>query len=576
MLQAADGAGVTDLDQLLPAVTLAAAHALGAPVAVLLRRVDGRLRVVSQCLDGQSSLADRPLNGVAGVAALEALLETGVSAVLDGGDAWAAFGPEVAARAPRCAVASPLRFGGDGLEAILVAAAPTAHSFDGREQRLLEGVARVGELAIATAERSRRLVRGVTTDPLTGLADRSEFVRALGAASGGGVAVIALDVDRLRDVNEQVGFAAGDETLRRLAAVLASAAPDGTVVARTGGDEFALLLEGAGEEEAAGAADCLRQTLAGVVIPFGIVRVTMGVAQGGAGVAGREVWSWAVAALEDARERGLDCLVSTATGRTTAGSRLRRWGAVVDDVLACGRVSTVFQPVVRLRDRCVVGYEALSRPNGLAPGASVEGLFAAAHRAGRARDLDWICRRSALVNARPIPVGTDLFVNVSVWSLLDPVHDVDQLLMLCAVAGRSPSDVVLEISERELVSDVPRLETVLATYRREGFRFAVDDLGEGHSTLEVLATASPEFIKVARTLTRGQGRVGARAAIHSVAAFAEETWATVIAEGIEAEADAWLMADLGIDHGQGWHLGRPAALAPLQATEEAVPDSAAG
>src|SRR5207245_8246675 len=121
---------------------------------------------------------------------------------------------------------------------------------------------------------------------------------------------------------------------------------------------------------------------------------------------------------------------------------------------------------------------------------------------GLGSELDWFSRRAALASAAELPEGELLFINVNVSALLDPLHDVDQMLLLLRWAGRRPDEVVLEVSEREAVADMSRLRQVLADYRAEGFRFAVDDVGEGHSTLEVLAAAAPEFIKIARSLTQ--------------------------------------------------------------------------
>ncbi len=168
------------------------------------------------------------------------------------------------------------------------------------------------------------------------------------------------------------------------------------------------------------------------------------------------------------------------------------------------------------------------------------------------RDLDWLGRRAALGGAgRVLQRGDALFVNISSVALLDPVHDVDQMLLLCRWSGRNPEEVVLEITERETIGEVGRLRGVLASYREHGFRFALDDVGEGHSTLEVLTAARPEFVKIARSLVQGTGGDAGLAAIRATVEFARATDAEVIAEGVETEADAEAMAALGVGCGQG-------------------------
>jgi EAL domain-containing protein (putative c-di-GMP-specific phosphodiesterase class I) len=117
--------------------------------------------------------------------------------------------------------------------------------------------------------------------------------------------------------------------------------------------------------------------------------------------------------------------------------------------------------------------------------------------------------------------------------------------------------VVLEITERELISDLDRFQQVLAAYRDEGFRFAIDDVGDGHSTLEVLAAGAPEFVKIAQRLTAGVSRPGPRAAVEAVVAYANALGSQVIAEGIEDEFQLNLIRELGCHLGQGYALGRP-------------------
>jgi EAL domain-containing protein (putative c-di-GMP-specific phosphodiesterase class I) len=216
--------------------------------------------------------------------------------------------------------------------------------------------------------------------------------------------------------------------------------------------------------------------------------------------------------------------------------------------------------VVRLHDHACVGYEALARPFGAEHDLSVQGLFAAAHRVGLSRELDWLSRRAAVRGARMLPAGTPLFINCSIDALLNPVHGVDQMMLVLEWAERAPQDVVLEITEREAVHDLDRFRDVLAMYRRQGFRFAIDDVGEGRSTLEVMATAEPEYVKIARSLTVAAEQLGPKSAIHAVVAFARTSGATVIAEGIEGEREAELIAAMDVDHGQGWWLGRPVHL----------------
>ena len=329
-------------------------------------------------------------------------------------------------------------------------------------------------------------------------------------------------------------------------------------MARVGGDEFAALLPEVGVFGANLVAERMRVAMHSLVLPTGPVRITVGWSAGPAGADPLSVWQRADQFLYQAKRSGGD-RVSGASyeGGEAADIAERSYSGVVAHLLDGGSLTTMFQPIVSLEDGTVTGYEALARPEGFAAMDSVEAVFEAARTGGQIRDLDWMCRRKAVEDAQQLPAGPDLFLNISAAALLDPVHSVDQLLLLLRASGRSPSTVVLEITEHERIRDYAELATVLASYRAEGIRFALDDVGEGHSTLELLAASSSEFLKLGRSLTMTSTRVGSRAAMDATMAFARVSGAVVIAEGVENEFVADLMKAGGIRLGQGFGLGKP-------------------
>jgi EAL domain-containing protein (putative c-di-GMP-specific phosphodiesterase class I) len=205
----------------------------------------------------------------------------------------------------------------------------------------------------------------------------------------------------------------------------------------------------------------------------------------------------------------------------------------------------------------------------------VEAVFESARNGGQIRDLDWVCRRRAVEEAKQLPADIPLFLNISAAALLDPVHGVDQLLMLLHSAERPPHTVVLEITEHERIRDYAALARVLASYRVEGIRFALDDVGEGHSTLELLAASSSEYLKLGRSLTMTSTRVGSRAAMDATMAFARVSGALVIAEGVENEFVADLMKAGGISLGQGFGLGKPTVASDIEDVASALAGRAA-
>ena len=134
---------------------------------------------------------------------------------------------------------------------------------------------------------------------------------------------------------------------------------------------------------------------------------------------------------------------------------------------------------------------------------------------------------------------------------------------------------MLEITEHERIRDYDILARVLASYRAEGIRFALDDVGEGHSTLELLAASSSEFLKLGRSLTMTSTKVGSRAAMDCDHGVARVSGAVVIAEGVENEFVADLMKAGGIRLGQGFGLGKPTMAADVEDVTTALAERAA-
>ena len=419
----------------------------------------------------------------------------------------------------------------------------------------------------ALRESMARLAEVAATDPLTGLRNRREFDRLLATIPRQRFAICAIDVDGLKRVNDEFGHEAGDTMLRAVGQTLSSSLRGWDVVARVGGDEFAALMVGIGPDEAAAASERMRTAVHAISVPHGQARVSVGWAVGESGADPRGVARLADSHLYQAKEAGRDRVCGGTVDLAPGLSRRSEWAARVDRAIRRGELRMVYQPICRLDDGTVIGHEALARPPEMRAGESVEDLFAEAQRSGRMRDLDWLCRRLAIAGA---PWGLfapwALFLNVSALTLLDPVHGADQVLLVLEAAGGRPEQLVLEITEREIITDLPRVRQVLAEYRNHGVRFALDDVGDGHSTLELLTAANPEFIKIARSLTMTASHAGSRAAIKAVVSFAHASGAAVIAEGVENELAARQTRDLGAELGQGWWLARPTEAGVLEVT----------
>lgn len=426
----------------------------------------------------------------------------------------------------------------------------------------------IGTVAVAGVwtEMALRQVRGVArTDAVTSILNRrawdEEVSRAVYRAhrSNEPLSMAILDIDHFKVFNDEQGHSAGDLVLHTLAQTWQAAVRYGDVLARYGGEEFSVLLPASNIESAYNIIERMRH-----LGPRGLT-CSAGIAMLDAGESPAAMTSRADAALYEAKTKGRNqsVLAPSAADTDATGwlAQSTRWASTVLSAVESGSVTAEFQPVVHLENGAVIGYEALARPHKLRDHASVEGFFAAAQRMGLTRELDYICRRTAIETAQSLPQGGLVFLNISVAALLDPDHPPDQIELLLTAVGIDPRRVVLEISERETITDVDRLRRRVSEYRESGFRFAVDDVGEGHATLEMLAVTLPEFVKVARSFCREVRRRGPRAAVAALTLFAMQSGAQVIAEGIEDEETVWRLRKLGIFLGQGFYLGRPKPVA---------------
>ena len=412
----------------------------------------------------------------------------------------------------------------------------------------------------------RHAVRGVRhqalTDGLTGVPNRRGWDQALGLATdrarrlGATLCVAMLDIDHFKVFNDEHGHQTGDLLLQTAVRGWRSGLRASDTIARYGGEEFAILLEGCALAPAGKLIDDMRR-----LVPRGLT-CSAGIAEWDRRETPEALMLRADAALYEAKRQGRNraILAPARSLGLNVPAPATLWTSIALDMLRDGRVGVVYQPVVRLADRVVVGYEALARPEGIAADSTVDGLFIAAQRMGMTREIDYLCRRNALEGARDLPLNAKIFINISVAALLDPEHDPDQMLFIVRLTGRRPHNIVLEISERESITDLPRFAAAICAYRDNGFQFAVDDVGEGHSTFETLAAATPEYVKLARHFIGRVSEPGPRAAIVAACSFAEASGATVIAEGIEDEATIDVLRDLRVELGQGYHLGRPQAI----------------
>ncbi|MFN2468383.1 MAG: EAL domain-containing protein [Gaiellaceae bacterium] len=252
---------------------------------------------------------------------------------------------------------------------------------------------------------------------------------------------------------------------------------------------------------------------------------------------------------EVAREVGQELSRELASRARTAAELSSRRDRI-RSVLA-GRLSVVFQPIVELETRKVVGYEALARVDA-EPRRPPDWWLAEARAVGLRPELEAACVALALEHLDEVPQGAYLAVNV------DPAY-VDSDLVLAAINGADPTRLVVELTEHGMIEDYPALRKALTALRDRGVRIAIDDVGAGFASLRHVLQLAPEVVKIDGSLTRGvESDRSARAMTSALVAFTREIGQDAVSEAVETESQRECLLKLGIRQGQGFFLGRPA------------------
>ena len=240
--------------------------------------------------------------------------------------------------------------------------------------------------------------------------------------------------------------------------------------------------------------------------------------------------------------------------------------SALDSILAHGDLHSLFQPIVSLSERRILGYEALTRgPSNSSLHAPIS-LFSVARNAGRLSELELCARKNALRCFHDQQLDNKLFLNVSPESLLEASHQPGRTLRLLQEFGISPERVVIELTEQAPIEDFALLDTALHHYRAMGFSIALDDLGAGYSSLRLWSELRPDYVKIDRHFIDGihQDAVK-REFVDSILKMAKASRAQVIAEGIELAEELATLIEMGVDLVQGYLLCRPQEQPPRDA-----------
>ena len=240
--------------------------------------------------------------------------------------------------------------------------------------------------------------------------------------------------------------------------------------------------------------------------------------------------------------------------------------SALSSILAQSGLHSLFQPIISLSERRILGYEALSRGPSNSPLHSPVALFAVARQAGRLSELEIACRQSACRRFNEQKLPGKLFLNVSPESLLEAAHQPGRTLQLLQDFGIAPNQVVIELTEQTPTDDFQLLHTALHHYRAMGFSIALDDLGAGYSSLRLWSELRPDYVKIDRHFIDGIHQDALkREFVGSILQIAKASRAQVIAEGIELPEELAVLIEMGVDLVQGYLLCRPQEHPPRDA-----------
>lgn len=232
--------------------------------------------------------------------------------------------------------------------------------------------------------------------------------------------------------------------------------------------------------------------------------------------------------------------------------------SALSSILSQSGLHSLFQPIVCLSERRILGYEALTRGPSNSPLHSPIALLSVARQAGRLSELELACRRSACQRFNEQKLPGKLFLNVSPESLLESAHQTGRTLQLLQDFGIPPSQVVIELTEQTPIDDFQLLQTALHHYRAMGFSIALDDLGAGYSSLRLWSELRPDYVKIDRHFIDGIHQDALkREFVGSILKIAQASRAQVIAEGIELQEELTVLIEMGVDLVQGYLLARP-------------------
>ncbi len=450
-----------------------------------------------------------------------------------------------------------------------------------QEQRVLDAIAHIAETMAATHQERESLSLAASTDALTGLPNYRAFREALTESTAqldSGIAVVYIDVDGFKDVNDRYGHETGNAVLQTIATRLRTHLPFTDLVARVGGDEFVLILTNVGDED-----DGHRRTttllaevsapvlLGGLVVP---IRLSSGVAFGEPGsidvdalveAADTRMYAGRGRQVGDGSAHPEPRPVTTTTAPDAAPGGVQTGSDFLDlaDMVALSiterRLSVRYQPIVdRATDR-IIAVEALVRSHDAGRnGLPVDLIIHEARRLGLLTELSTHIMSTAVADMRRFrklePALADLHVNIDIEQVTDPAF-------IAVVTGTDRSDglhLTLELSETSLARSTEDTYRELERWQTEfGIRVALDDFGRDSSTLLSMLQYPLDVLKIDKSLIRSMSSRKPQLLIRSLARLTRSLNVQMVVEGVEDDATSDELTRVGVRYMQGYRYGRP-------------------
>ena len=418
----------------------------------------------------------------------------------------------------------------------------------------------------------QQLIRRALHDPLTGLAnatllrDRAELALAR-AQRGVPCALLLVDLDDFKAVNDGLGHAAGDQVLINVARRLVQAVRPGDTVARLGGDEFAVLLDGHNELAPEIVAHRIQESLREPMLIDGheiFAPASIGLASSETVTEAEALLRDADAAMYIAKGKGKS---QTEIFRPEMHSKMKHRLTVATELrkaVSSGQLALRYQPLVDLKTCRIVGFEALVRwrhpdrglvmPSEFIPLAEDTGTIVALGR--------WVFEEACrgLSTFQSVQTSTEqpvyVTVNLSARQFLDRTLVAD-LAGMAVDASVAPGSITLELTESTLMDEVDAAIATLDALKRHGFRLALDDFGTGYSSLSYLKRLPLDVLKIDKSFVQSLDASHGEGMIKTILALGETFDLKTLAEGIEDEDTRLQLRDLGCTYGQGYLFAKP-------------------